>query len=67
MSALTNIILIPMFILAGLFNKLTAMPVWISWLQYVTPFRYGFQLFMQNEYRDEIFGPLGIVTIIRRI
>lgn len=35
------------------------MPVWISWLQYVTPFRYGFQLFMQNEYRDEIFGPPG--------
>jgi len=55
-SALTNLILIPMLILSGLFNKLTSMPDWSSWLQYLTPFRYGFQLIVQNEFRDEVFG-----------
>jgi ABC-type polysaccharide/polyol phosphate export permease len=55
-TALTNIVLMPIFILAGLFNKLTSMPKWISWLQYLSPYRYGFQLIMQNEYRDEIYG-----------
>lgn len=32
------------------------MPEWSSWLQYLTPFRYGFQLIVQNEFRDEVFG-----------
>ena len=45
-----------MFILSGLFNKLTETPAWISWLQYASPFRYGFHLIMLNEFQDETFG-----------
>jgi ABC-type multidrug transport system permease subunit len=55
-AALTNIVIIPMMILSGLFVKLTSMPVWIRWLQYITPFRYGFQLIIVNEYQDEMFN-----------
>ena len=44
-----------MMILSGLFNKVTAMPSWIQWLQYISPFRYGYQLLMENEFGGEIF------------
>jgi len=49
---MTNIVLIPLMIVGGLFNKLDAIPVYIRWLQYLSPFRYGLQLFLENEYRD---------------
>lgn len=58
-SALTNILIIPMMTLAGLYKKLDQLAVWIDWLQYLSPFRYGFQLLMQNEFRDEKFGVNG--------
>jgi len=45
-----------MLILAGLFNKLPNMPGWSRWLQYLSPFRYGFQLIVQNEFRDEVYS-----------
>jgi ABC-type multidrug transport system permease subunit len=58
-STLTNIVLIPLLILSGVFNKFTSMPVWSAWLQYLSPFRYGTHLFLQNEYGDEIFTGAG--------
>ncbi len=51
-SAMSGFLIIPMMALAGLYKKLDNLPVWINWMQYLTPFRYGFQLVMQNEFGD---------------
>ena len=47
-TAMTNIVVMPMVVISGIFNKLTFMPVWISWLQYMSVFRYGLHLFLIN-------------------
>ncbi len=54
-SSLSNMVMIPLLILGGLFNKLNSMPEWSSWLQYLTPFRYGTHLYLQNQYGNEKF------------
>lgn len=54
-AALTNIVMIPLLILSGVFNKFISMPNWSSWLQYISPFRYGLHLLLLNEYGDENF------------
>ena len=52
---MTNLVVLPMLTVSGLWNKLTDMPAWTRWLQYLSPFRYGLHLFIINEYRDEKF------------
>lgn len=53
---MTNIVMIPLLVLSGVFNKLSTMPEWTSWMQYVSPFRYGTHLLMENQFGDETFG-----------
>jgi ABC-type polysaccharide/polyol phosphate export permease len=55
-SALTSIVMIPLFVLSGLFNKLNFMPDWSSWLQYISPFRYGLHLLLENGFGDQVFN-----------
>lgn len=40
-TALTPVFILPMMMLSGLYNKLGSIPVFIRWLQYLSPFRYG--------------------------
>jgi len=49
-SALSNILILPLMYLSGMYNKLNDIPVWISWLQYASPFRYGLHLLLLNQY-----------------
>lgn len=51
-SALSNLITLPLTMASGLYNKLNSIPVWISWLQYISPFKYGLHLMMLNELED---------------
>ena len=53
---MTTIVLVPLFALSGLFNKLPNIPVYVRWLHFISPFMYGYQLVLQNEYRDEKIG-----------
>jgi ABC-type polysaccharide/polyol phosphate export permease len=55
-APLTNIVMIPLLVLSGIFNKLGTMPEWTSWMQYASPFRYGTHLLMENQFGDETFG-----------
>lgn len=57
-SSMTPLILMPMLFFSGFFNKITSMPVYTRWLQYVSPFRYGVHLILQNEYGDMVFRAL---------
>lgn len=45
-SAMTPLLLLPMMMFSGLYNKLNSIPDWIGWLQYISPFRYGLQAVM---------------------
>jgi ABC-type multidrug transport system permease subunit len=40
-TALTPAFILPMMMLSGLYNKLGSIPIFIRWLQYLSPFRYG--------------------------
>ena len=46
---------------SGLYNKLNSIPSWISWLQYVSPFKYGLHMLLINEYKDATFTYNNIV------
>ena len=47
-SAMTPLLLLPMMMFSGLYNKLNSIPEWIGWLQYISPFRYGLQAVLEN-------------------
>lgn len=54
-SAMTPVLLLPLMMFSGLYNKLDSIPRWISWLQYISPFRYGLHGALLNEFGDEKF------------
>jgi ABC-type multidrug transport system permease subunit len=43
-------ITLPLMAFAGLYNKIRDIPSWISWMAYVTPFRYGLHMILENQY-----------------
>lgn len=57
-SALTPVVLLPLMMFSGLYNKLNSIPEWIRWLQYISPFRYGLQSVLLNEFGNEKFFTL---------
>jgi ATP-binding cassette subfamily G (WHITE) protein 2 len=51
-SGMAPVLLLPLMMFSGLYNKLNSIPSWISWLQYISPFRYGLHMTLLNEYHD---------------
>lgn len=51
-SAMAPALLLPLMTFSGLYNKLDDIPKWISWLQYISPFRYGLHALLLNEFGD---------------
>lgn len=49
-------ITLPLMAFAGLYNKIRDIPSWISWISYLTPFRYGLHMILQNQYGDLVIG-----------
>lgn len=43
------LIMIPFFIFSGFFKNLSNLPGWVGWIQYLSPFKYGFTAFTYNE------------------
>ena len=41
-STVNAIILLPTFVFTGFLKNLDNVPTWISWIQYITPVKYGF-------------------------
>ena len=48
--AATPAITIPLMLLAGFFVDLSTLPTWFSWLAYLSPFKYGFEMLSVNEF-----------------
>jgi hypothetical protein len=51
-GAIGPMITLPLMAFSGMYNKLVSIPAWISWLPYVSPFRYGLHLILDNQYGD---------------
>ena len=48
-SAMAGIILLPLMMFGGLYSNFDQFPAYIGWLQYVSPFKYGFQAVIYNQ------------------
>jgi ABC-type multidrug transport system permease subunit len=55
-TSLAPVLLLPLMMFSGMYNKLNSIPVWISWLQYISPFRYGLHMLLLNQYHDSVFA-----------
>lgn len=51
-AAMGPMITLPLMAFSGLYNKLNDIPSWISWLAYLSPFRYGLHMILENQYGD---------------
>ena len=49
-------ITLPLMAFAGLYNKIRDIPNWISWISYLTPFRYGLHMILQNQYGNLVIN-----------
>lgn len=49
-SAISAPLLLPLLLLGGFYVKNTTIPVWLSWLQYVSWFNYGFEAMLVNQW-----------------
>lgn len=50
---------------SGMYNKLNNTPNWISWMQYISPFRYGLQMIVVNQYENlsiPIYDVNGVIV-----
>ena len=48
-SVVTPIILLPFFLFSGFFKNSANLPRWIGWIEYISPIKYGFSSWLQNE------------------
>ena len=48
-AAVVPIILLPFLLFSGFFKNRNDLPGWISWIEYISPIKYGFIAFMTNE------------------
>ena len=52
--ALVPILLIPLMLLGGFFISLDQVPKFFYFIEYISPFKFGFQALIQNEYRGPV-------------
>lgn len=52
-AAMAPAVIMPLMMFSGLYNKLNSIPTWIAWLQHISPFKYGLQSLLQNEFQDQ--------------
>jgi len=48
-NAVIPLIALPLILFSGFFKNSGNMPDWIGWIQYISPFKYGFIGFVHNE------------------
>lgn len=48
-STVTPAILLPFFLFSGLFKNTGNLSSWIGWIQYISPIKYSFASFLENE------------------
>jgi len=53
--SLAPIVIIPFMLFAGFYVSLSSIPVWLSWIQYISIFKWGLQALFVNEFYNESF------------
>ena len=53
------IIIIPFVIYGGLLVNLNTLPAWSSWIQYISPIRYSFNVIAQSQLKSDALLHLG--------
>jgi ABC-type multidrug transport system permease subunit len=48
-SAVSPILILPIVLFSGFFKNQSNLANWAGWIQYISPFKYGFSAFTQNE------------------
>lgn len=48
-TAMAGVILLPLMMFGGLYSNFNSFPAYIGWLQYISPFKYGFQAVIYNQ------------------
>ena len=48
-GAVTPCVLLPVILFSGFFKNTANLPVWLGWIQYISPIKYGFSAWIQNE------------------
>lgn len=48
--------IIPVLLFAGFFINSDSIPIWIRWIQWISPMRFGFEAMVWNEYTDSELG-----------
>lgn len=49
-TIITQFTVIPFFLFSGFLINVVNMPIWLSWLQYFSPFRFSIEASMKNEF-----------------
>ena len=47
-SASVSILIIPLIMFSGLFKNREDLPVWIGWIEYISPLKYTFIALLEN-------------------
>ena len=61
---LAPIIVMPLILFGGQFSNAGTIQSWISWLQYVSPIRYAFEVLVTNEYDERKYNATMIMRSI---
>ncbi len=51
-SVITPAVMLPFFLFSGLFKNTGNLSSWIGWIQYLSPVKYGFAAYLQNEVQN---------------
>lgn len=60
-TEIVPIFILPLVIICGFFKNPDNMPSWFSWMQYISPFKYGLIAITKNEviYKDSLIGQMN--------
>lgn len=58
--ALAPIVMMPLMLFGGQFANSGNIQAWISWFQYVSPIRYGFEALCRNEFDSRSYNTTAI-------
>ena len=53
--ALLPLVFVPLLLFGGFFLSLNSVPVWLSWIQYISIFKWSLQALIVNEFYTETF------------
>ena len=53
--SLAPVVIIPFMLFAGFYVSLSSIPVWLSWIQYISIFKWALQALIVNEFYNETF------------